>query len=76
MTVNIKAYENGPIVIEGRLAVRNNGAPAPAESTALCRCGSSAKGLFCDGTHTRVGFRAEGFALEAASEEAAPEDAS
>lgn len=28
------------------------------ETVALCRCGASTKKPFCDGTHSRVGFRA------------------
>ena len=28
------------------------------ETIALCRCGASTKRPFCDGTHSKVGFRA------------------
>jgi CDGSH-type Zn-finger protein len=28
-------------------------------SVALCRCGSSSNKPYCDGTHTRIGFKAE-----------------
>ena len=32
--------------------------PTDKETIALCRCGASTKKPFCDGAHSRVGFRA------------------
>jgi CDGSH-type Zn-finger protein len=32
--------------------------PAERETIALCRCGGSTTKPFCDGTHSKVGFRA------------------
>ena len=32
--------------------------PAERETMALCRCGGSTIKTFCDGTHSKVGFRA------------------
>ena len=32
--------------------------PVEKETVALCRCGASTKKPFCDGAHSKVGFRA------------------
>jgi CDGSH-type Zn-finger protein len=32
--------------------------PAERETIALCRCGGSTTKPFCDGAHSKVGFRA------------------
>jgi CDGSH-type Zn-finger protein len=48
--VEIRSIENGPnlVMIDGKANV------------AMCRCGHSASKPLCDGSHRRVGFRAEG----------------
>jgi CDGSH-type Zn-finger protein len=38
--------------------------PAEKETIALCRCGASTNKPFCDGTHSKVGFRAAERAVE------------
>jgi CDGSH-type Zn-finger protein len=57
----ISTYENGPFLIAGPFRLEDAGGNEFAvekETVALCRCEASTKKPFCDGTHSRVGFRA------------------
>jgi CDGSH-type Zn-finger protein len=58
----ISTYENGPFLVTGgrfKLVDADGGEfPVDKETIALCRCGASVKKPFCDGTHSKVGFRA------------------
>lgn len=59
--VKITALDNGPYLVKGPVLVldaEGNEFRAERATVALCRCGKSAKKPFCDGTHTRVSFRA------------------
>lgn len=47
--VVIKAKENGPLIVE------SNGNVV----CALCRCGASKNKPNCDGSHAKIGFKAE-----------------
>ena len=53
-------YQDGPLIIRGDFRLQTwDGTPIPADrrTVALCRCGRSALKPFCDGSHTRTGFR-------------------
>jgi CDGSH-type Zn-finger protein len=58
----IKVLQNGPYLVQGDdvTAVDWNGATyaTPKRPFALCRCGASTNKPFCDGTHTKMGFKA------------------
>lgn len=58
----IRTRENGPLVITGPVTlVDHKGQPfdvSGSENIALCRCGSSRRRPFCDGTHRTTGFQA------------------
>jgi CDGSH-type Zn-finger protein/uncharacterized Fe-S cluster protein YjdI len=60
--VIVKPAKNGPLLIEGNLeVVTGTGRTIPrTRSTALCRCGGSGNKPYCDGTHARIAFAAEG----------------
>lgn len=56
-TISLK--DNGPILVEGSFKlILSDGTEIPIEGSKawLCRCGSSSKKPFCDGTHKRIGF--------------------
>jgi CDGSH-type Zn-finger protein len=57
----ITALDNGPYLVKGPvrlLDAEGNEYRAERATIALCRCGRSANKPFCDGTHSKVGFRA------------------
>ncbi|MCS6861074.1 MAG: CDGSH iron-sulfur domain-containing protein [Abditibacteriales bacterium] len=59
--VTIKALPNGPYLVEGDVTLLDPTGQAvvpPKRPFALCRCGSSSKKPFCDGTHSKIGFQA------------------
>ncbi|MEB3774290.1 MAG: CDGSH iron-sulfur domain-containing protein [Desulfurococcales archaeon] len=54
--IRIIATRNGPLLVEVDGQVK----------TALCRCGGSRNKPYCDGTHAKIGFKAdEAVAFEA-----------
>jgi uncharacterized Fe-S cluster protein YjdI len=57
-SANIKATKNGPLLVEGGCSLRDSEGTLLADQGpyALCRCGSSGKKPFCDGTHIKIGF--------------------
>jgi CDGSH-type Zn-finger protein len=58
----IKVTQNGPLQVDGAdvSLVDWNGAPYPIAKRPfyLCRCGGSTNKPFCDGTHSKTGFKA------------------
>jgi len=58
----IRTRENGPLLITGPVTLVDHLGQkfdvAGMENIALCRCGSSKKRPFCDGTHKLTGFQA------------------
>ena len=58
----VKVLQNGSYLVEGddvAIVDWNGHAYAiPKRPFALCRCGGSTTKPFCDGTHSRTGFKA------------------
>lgn len=60
--VTIRALKNGPLEVTGGAKVtdqKRNEYQGQGDPVYLCRCGQSANKPFCDGTHQKVGFKAE-----------------
>jgi CDGSH-type Zn-finger protein/uncharacterized Fe-S cluster protein YjdI len=57
----IDPQTNGPLRVRGNLEILSGTGRAVARVTSayLCRCGGSANKPFCDGTHTKIGFRSD-----------------
>ena len=68
----IKVLQNGPYLVLGDdvTAVDWNGATYAISKRpfALCRCGASTNKPFCDGTHTKAGFKAAETAVPASQD--------
>jgi CDGSH-type Zn-finger protein/uncharacterized Fe-S cluster protein YjdI len=60
--LTVTLSENGPMHVEGNLEiVAGSGRHlASTTDTWLCRCGASANKPYCDGSHKKIGFTAEG----------------
>jgi CDGSH-type Zn-finger protein len=57
----ITALDDGPYLVKGPvllLDAEGNEFRVERTTVALCRCGGSATKPFCDGTHSKIGFRA------------------
>ena len=58
-TTKITFTENGPIMVEGPVAMEGQYGNKSTETKTvfLCRCGGSSNKPFCDGTHKKIGFK-------------------
>jgi 3-phenylpropionate/trans-cinnamate dioxygenase ferredoxin subunit len=63
--VTIEATPDGPYHVTGEVELRDtDGRVYPAKRELwLCRCGASTRKPFCDGTHSKIGFRAAAAAV-------------
>ena len=69
--VTITVRKDGPYLVSGAVELRDadgNVYPAEDAAVALCRCGASTTKPFCDGTHSKVGFRAAERAVPGSAE--------
>jgi CDGSH-type Zn-finger protein len=60
--VTIKALKNGPYEVAGGAKVLDSTGKEYAgqiDPLYLCRCGASKTKPFCDGSHKKIGFKAE-----------------
>lgn len=56
--ITLSCIKDGPITFRGRLRLHNQfGQECVKLRGSLCRCGQSASKPFCDGSHSRVGFK-------------------
>jgi 3-phenylpropionate/trans-cinnamate dioxygenase ferredoxin subunit len=61
--VTIKVMQNGPYLVQGddvsAVDWKDAAYATPKRPFALCRCGASVNKPFCDGMHSKVGFKAD-----------------
>ncbi|MEE8495685.1 MAG: CDGSH iron-sulfur domain-containing protein [Xanthomonadales bacterium] len=56
--ITLSCIKDGPITFRGRIRLHNQfGQECVKMRGSLCRCGQSASKPFCDGSHSRVGFK-------------------
>lgn len=66
----INVRPDGPLIVEGEfILVDENGNEVVPKKKALCRCGGSTTKPYCDGTHSKIGFRGASEAVREAEEE-------
>lgn len=54
----IRIRPDGPLIVEGDFTlVDENGNETEPVKKALCRCGGSTTKPYCDGTHSKIGFK-------------------
>lgn len=63
-TTRIRPLKDGPVEVSGELTlVAPDGSEGPPDESPvyLCRCGRSTTKPFCDGSHKKAGFEADGW---------------
>ncbi len=55
----ISIMPNGPLVVSGDITIKdaNGNSESKSNKTAFCRCGASSNKPYCDGVHTKIGFK-------------------
>jgi 3-phenylpropionate/trans-cinnamate dioxygenase ferredoxin subunit len=68
--VTIEVTPDGPYLVAGTIELHDSdGKLVPTRGkTWLCRCGASTKKPFCDGTHSKIGFKAAAQAVPESAE--------
>ena len=59
--ITITTLDDGPYLVKGPMKIldaEGNEFRVERKTVALCRCGGSTTKPFCDGTHSKIGFRA------------------
>ncbi len=59
--IKITTLDDGPYLVKGPMKIldaEGNEFLVERKTVALCRCGGSMRKPFCDGTHSKAGFRA------------------
>lgn len=55
----VEIVPNGPLLVRGEIVVKDGRGDLEKRgpTTSFCRCGHSGNKPYCDGSHTKVGFR-------------------
>ena len=56
-TTQVTPQPDGPLLIRGKLRIKTPKGEFEETRAALCRCGQSDNKPFCDGTHSKVGWK-------------------
>lgn len=54
---SIHVLKDGPYFVTGRPRLKCDPAPLLADHYTLCRCGASQNKPYCDGSHSKIGFK-------------------
>lgn len=60
-SLSVKPAPNGPLLLKGSIEICTGTGKTINRTLncALCRCGGSSNKPYCDGTHTKIGFKSE-----------------